>query len=729
MTPSEIRAEIERGGRFVYYPYCISLLVVTLKRTSGVTFIPPGRGRVVPGLGYALISLLLGWWGIPWGLLYTPQCLWQILVMGGVDVTEDVLASIAPPRLPKQIEQPPPVPGSLAASMTSPSSVQEEVADAAATAATGQTVSRKRGSGSPFRRLAVIAGVLGGLYLGLCFLFGSVDVIVISGWPEPYTVTVNGQELTLEPDSVLKLGKHSGPISFTTLDGQVRTATFDVPFLVRPIRRHLAIINPDTTAVCFQESTVYRKRGSSKSSGDDEDNDPYFRIYAGHAVSFVPKPNYVFAEFPQTIRIKSSDSRTRKRVALLKGASFADRVSFVDANDEGELASEYALALLMARPEDPACLKIAGDYAPDEDIVRVLEPLRSKRPVNIALHRAWQAASLRLEDGRDVFGEYARAFADEPENGTLAYLAACVAAEQDDWRMAQDFYAKAFTASKPEPLAYLGLAELETNAGEATRALECIRRMGKAEVDAERYALLLYRINIMLRDYPAALTELRVLREKSPKSFALLLREAELLRLTNPQSVSNASLWQRINRQLRKEKVSDENIGDLKYFIEASLFYAAGEEKEALARIQADPDESIAGYVAVRSAVANRDYAALVAAIGEDPDLEDSLLLRLFALRAGDEVAAKKHLEQAREHLLELGSHGRRLAAHLGGGQRMTPEEICSGKMETAAKRLFLTTLAMTETQHRPYFRKHAIAFNGSPQFPHLLIEEILAGL
>jgi hypothetical protein len=33
-----------------------------------------------------MVSLLLGWWGVPWGLIYTPLTLWSNL-SGGREVT------------------------------------------------------------------------------------------------------------------------------------------------------------------------------------------------------------------------------------------------------------------------------------------------------------------------------------------------------------------------------------------------------------------------------------------------------------------------------------------------------------------------------------------------------------------------------------------------------------------------------------------------------------------
>jgi lipopolysaccharide export LptBFGC system permease protein LptF len=52
-----------------------------------------GENRVLKGLGFSLLSFLLGWWGIPWGPIYTVQALWNNF-QGGKDVTTEVLASL-----------------------------------------------------------------------------------------------------------------------------------------------------------------------------------------------------------------------------------------------------------------------------------------------------------------------------------------------------------------------------------------------------------------------------------------------------------------------------------------------------------------------------------------------------------------------------------------------------------------------------------------------------------
>ena len=89
----ELQQEIQQGGKFVMYQYCISLLVITFKRGSNVYFIRDEENALVKGLPFTLLSLVLGWWGIPWGPIYTVQSLW-VNFKGGRDVTAEVLSSM-----------------------------------------------------------------------------------------------------------------------------------------------------------------------------------------------------------------------------------------------------------------------------------------------------------------------------------------------------------------------------------------------------------------------------------------------------------------------------------------------------------------------------------------------------------------------------------------------------------------------------------------------------------
>jgi hypothetical protein len=91
LTAGEVADEVRRGGRFVVFSYCMSILFVTLQRSSKVHFIRAGESAASRALPYTLVSLLLGWWGIPWGIIFTPVAVISNL-RGGKDVTADVMA-------------------------------------------------------------------------------------------------------------------------------------------------------------------------------------------------------------------------------------------------------------------------------------------------------------------------------------------------------------------------------------------------------------------------------------------------------------------------------------------------------------------------------------------------------------------------------------------------------------------------------------------------------------
>jgi hypothetical protein len=94
LSPDELERELANGARLVFFEYCISLLVVTTRRTSPVHFLRRGEFGLIKGLPYTLLTLLLGWWGIPWGFVFTPLTLLTNL-RGGRDVTSECRGMLA----------------------------------------------------------------------------------------------------------------------------------------------------------------------------------------------------------------------------------------------------------------------------------------------------------------------------------------------------------------------------------------------------------------------------------------------------------------------------------------------------------------------------------------------------------------------------------------------------------------------------------------------------------
>jgi hypothetical protein len=92
-TVNEVRlgegAESAGGGRWVVFEYCISLVAVTFRQQSRPFFIEADGISWVRSLPYVLVSLLFGWWGLPWGVIYTPVTIFTNLT-GGCDITAQV---------------------------------------------------------------------------------------------------------------------------------------------------------------------------------------------------------------------------------------------------------------------------------------------------------------------------------------------------------------------------------------------------------------------------------------------------------------------------------------------------------------------------------------------------------------------------------------------------------------------------------------------------------------
>lgn len=93
MTTAELNYELNKGGKFVRYEYCVSIIVMTFKRSSNVYFIKSEENPFLKGLIYTLISLIFGWWGFPWGPIYTIGSIFTNS-FGGRDITEEIVQSI-----------------------------------------------------------------------------------------------------------------------------------------------------------------------------------------------------------------------------------------------------------------------------------------------------------------------------------------------------------------------------------------------------------------------------------------------------------------------------------------------------------------------------------------------------------------------------------------------------------------------------------------------------------
>lgn len=92
ISEEEMDELLKKGAKFVVFEYVISVIFLTMTRTSDVYFIRPGEIGGLKGVLFTLISLILGWWGLPWGPIHTIRTVFRNLD-GGKDVTQKILDS------------------------------------------------------------------------------------------------------------------------------------------------------------------------------------------------------------------------------------------------------------------------------------------------------------------------------------------------------------------------------------------------------------------------------------------------------------------------------------------------------------------------------------------------------------------------------------------------------------------------------------------------------------
>jgi len=86
---TQLQFELQRGAKVVYYQYCVSVILMTFRRPSVIYFLRADENRIAKGLPWTLLTVLAGWWGIPWGPIYSIQSLFTNF-RGGKDVTAEV---------------------------------------------------------------------------------------------------------------------------------------------------------------------------------------------------------------------------------------------------------------------------------------------------------------------------------------------------------------------------------------------------------------------------------------------------------------------------------------------------------------------------------------------------------------------------------------------------------------------------------------------------------------
>lgn len=91
LTLEDVRKRIDKGGEFVVFPYTISIITMTFRLFSRAYLIADRSEIKKLRRKYIFLTILFGWWGLPWGPIYSIKAL---RLSGGVDMTGDIMLNI-----------------------------------------------------------------------------------------------------------------------------------------------------------------------------------------------------------------------------------------------------------------------------------------------------------------------------------------------------------------------------------------------------------------------------------------------------------------------------------------------------------------------------------------------------------------------------------------------------------------------------------------------------------
>ncbi|MDE6762676.1 MAG: hypothetical protein K2J73_03230 [Oscillospiraceae bacterium] len=81
-TLTYLGSPINTETQLVRYRYCFSYFIATSTRSSGL-YIVRSRAALTGRIISILITLTVGWWGIPWGPIMTVKCIYSDTAKNG----------------------------------------------------------------------------------------------------------------------------------------------------------------------------------------------------------------------------------------------------------------------------------------------------------------------------------------------------------------------------------------------------------------------------------------------------------------------------------------------------------------------------------------------------------------------------------------------------------------------------------------------------------------------
>jgi len=344
---------------------------------------------------------------------------------------------------------------------------------------------------------------------------------VLNALPQPAVVEIQGvgqvQAHTGVSEITLPEGRYHARIRGSAseeLDFEIRTG-----FLDRWATDPVWVINVGGAAILTKTVATYSREAPP----------PSFTFHFGRTFEFFPEITHPFRPLPESIRMKSHESRTLTQLEVHPGEPIEVFQHLLEHGGAYE-ALRLAEVCLRARPDDydmlHAYLRAAQRRQRIDQAAQFLRPRLAERPVVIEWHRAYQDLGRNRAQETRLAAEYDAMLAAEPGNSALLYLRGRVSTTEDE---GERFFARSSAADPTNAYPFYAQGYSRMVHGQWAEARALLQKAVALRPKDPTFVHYLRVTRSALGDYDGLEQELRQELQPDPARFSVALDLCEVL--------------------------------------------------------------------------------------------------------------------------------------------------------------------------------------------------------
>ncbi|MFL5245815.1 MAG: tetratricopeptide repeat protein [Gemmataceae bacterium] len=544
-------------------------------------------------------------------------------------------------------------------------------------------------------------------YLGSALWIGhNRKVYLVNGLDKPYTVSVNGAEHTLGPQTATPVRIPEGTVSVEFPDGKVpfepAQCEIESNFWSRPFVSRTFVINPDRLAIIAREETTY--------SDNPQNFDPPPEVHVGELLCTFSGLDFEFTEFPSSMNASKGASITKSRVTLDRIATPQQRIGLLASYGTPAQQIDYAKRLLQVDPGNTLFLYWIAATADPEEALDFLKTRLDKRPIQVEWHRAYQTVMERTHPDVDLRVRYRQLAADSKNHPEALYLLGIV--EYPEQR--KTLYLQAAEANPPCVQAFQDLGVMALAQGrfpDAVRWLEKAVKSPSSDPDGTNFLISHFYHQALLanKEYDRLLAEL----EKPLKTGAGGYKDSTQIMRTAAIKGDNAKAEAALQETLAPfARLAAKSKEAWETSLQLQLCCCRDDTDDYLKIIADHPDLASFESHLLQGKIKE---ASAMAGEGVDIGTANQGLLYLTAAKAGDQKLADNHWQLMLDSLAK-GDRDERRAAGMGKDKKsIDPDLLQKLTIRPEEKRVVLAAFA----QHFPKQSKGLIELARKLNFQH----------